>query len=187
MGVSPRRTDRLVLRGFTDRDREPFAAMNADPEVMAHFQAPYDRARSDRFVDRIQLLWQERGWGLWALERADTGEFIGFTGLAPAEFEAPFTPAVEVGWRLARAHWGLGFASEAAREALRAGFTEAGADEIVSFTAVGNTRSTAVMERIGMVRDPSGDFDHPSVPDGHPLRAHVLYRLDRRRWLDTQR
>ena len=181
-GVVEQCTERLLLRGFQDRDRDAFAAMNADPEVMAHFPEPYDRARSDAFVDRIQACWAERGWGLWALERTDSGAFIGYTGLWPAEFEAPFTPAVEVGWRLARAHWGHGFATEAAHAALRFGFEDAGPAEIVSFTSVGNERSWRVMERIGMVRDPAGDFEHPSVPVGSPVRPHVLYRLDRTRW-----
>lgn len=182
-GVVERRTERLLLRGFRDEDRDAFAALNADPEVMLWLQGPQERARSDAFVDRILRRWTERGWGLWALERTDTGEFIGYTGLWPAEFEAPFTPAVEVGWRLARAHWGQGFASEAAREALRFGFEDVGLAEIVSFTAVGNERSWRVMERIGLVRDPDGDFEHPAVPEGHPVRPHVFYRLPRERWL----
>ncbi len=181
-----RRTARLLLRGFTDADREPFFALNSDPVVMEHFVEVHDRARSDAFVDRILSRWSERGWGLWALERLDTGEFIGYTGLWPAEFEAPFTPAVEVGWRLARAHWGHGFATEAALESLRFGFTEAGLEEIVSFTAVGNARSWRVMERIGLGREPEGDFQHPAVPEGHPVRPHVFYRLPRERWLASQ-
>lgn len=186
-GAAPvRRTERLLLRGFTDADREPFAALNADPVVMEHFVSTYGRERSDAFVDRVLQRWSERGWGLWALERTDTGEFIGYTGLWPAEFEAPFTPAVEVGWRLARAHWGQGFATEAALESLRYGFTDAGLDEIVSFTAVGNERSWRVMERIGLVREPEGDFEHPAVPEGHPVRPHVFYRLTRERWAATQ-
>ena len=154
--------------------------MNADPAVMEHFVEPLDRARSDALLDRIGAMWDERGWGPWALERLDTGELAGLTGLAPATFEAPFTPAVEVGWRLARQHWGHGFASEAAGEALRVASDELGLDEVVSFTAVGNTRSRAVMERIGLVHDPAGDFDHPSVPPGHRLRRHVLYRTGAR-------
>lgn len=176
------RTERLLLRGFEDSDRDAFAAMNADPEVMRWLQGPRDRTRSDAFVDRIATRWAERGWGLWALERTDTGAFIGYTGLWPAEFEAPFTPAVEVGWRLAREHWGHGFVTEAAGAALRFGFEDAGLAEIVSFTSVGNERSWRVMERIGMLRDPDGDFEHPAVPAGSPVRPHVLYRLDRTRW-----
>jgi len=180
------RTARLRLRGWREEDREPFAAMNADPVVMEHFVQPSTREGSDAFVDRIVARWRESGFGLWAVERVDQGRFIGFVGLAPAVFEAPFTPAVEVGWRLAAEHWGHGFASEAAREALAYGFTTVGLDEIVSFTAVGNVRSQAVMQRIGLRRDPCMDFDHPSVPEGHPVRRHVFYRLTRARWQHQQ-
>lgn len=182
-GVPQLRTSRLLLRAFSDADRAPFAALNADPVVMEHFVAPYGRERSDAFVDRVLRCWAERGWGPWALERLDTGGFIGYTGLWPAEFEAPFTPAVEVGWRLAREHWGHGFATEAALESLRFGFEEAGLAEVVSFTAVGNERSWRVMRRIGLVPEPAGDFEHPAVPEGHPVRPHVLYRLTRKHWL----
>ncbi|WP_461023593.1 GNAT family N-acetyltransferase [Thalassiella azotivora] len=184
--MTSRRTARLLLRPWRDDDRDPFAAMNADPRVMEHFVAPSTREGSDAFVDRIRQRWDDDGYGLWALERLDTGAFIGFTGLAPARFEAPFTPAVEVGWRLARDAWGHGFATEAATEALRFGFEDVGLTEIVSFTAVGNVRSQRVMERIGLVRDPDGDFDHPAVPAGHPVRPHVLYRLPRTTWRAAQ-
>ncbi|MFC3688030.1 GNAT family N-acetyltransferase [Aquipuribacter hungaricus] len=183
-GLAPerRRTQRLLLRGFTDADREPFAALNSDPAVMEHFPSPVDRARSDALVDRVRAGWADRGWGLWAVERADTGEMVGFTGLSPATFDAPFTPAVEVGWRLARAHWGQGFATEAALASLRVAFEDLGVGEVVSFTAVTNSRSRAVMERLGMHRDPADDFPYPSIPEGHPLRPHVLYRLDAATW-----
>lgn len=170
-------TERLLLRRWREEDREPFAALNADPAVMEHFPAPLSRRESDAFLDRVAPQLEQRGWGLWALEVRGTGAFIGFTGLAIPRFEAPFTPAVEVGWRLARDAWGFGYASEAARAAIAVGFGEVGLEEIVSFTAVGNARSRAVMERIGMTRDEAGDFDHPSLPEGHPLRRHVLYRL----------
>lgn len=176
------RTDRLLLRAWREEDRGSFAAMNADPVVMEHFVATYDRARSDAAVDRIRERWAADGYGLWALERIDTGELIGYSGLSPAEFEAPFTPAVEVGWRLAPGHWGHGFATEAARASLRFGFETVGLPEIVSFTAVGNVRSRRVMERIGLRRDPTGDFEHPAVPVGHPVRPHVFYRLSREQW-----
>lgn len=180
------RTQRLLLRGFTDADRDPFAALDADPAVMEHFPYPTDRARSDALVDRVRAGWEERGWGLWAVERADTGEMVGFTGLSPATFDAPFTPAVEVGWRLARPHWGHGFATEAGRASLRVAFTDLGVDEVVSFTAAGNTRSRAVMERLGLRRDPADDFAYPTIPEGHPLRAHVLYRVDAATWRAQQ-
>lgn len=172
-------TERLLLRRWREEDREAFAALNADPAVMEHFPAPLSRAESDAFIDRIAPQLVERGWGLWALEVRATGAFIGFTGLAIPRFEARFTPAVEVGWRLARDAWGFGYATEAARAALAVGFEEAGLDEIVSFTAVGNTRSRRVMHRIGMTHDEADDFDHPGLPEGHPLRRHVLYRLAR--------
>ena len=170
-------TERLLLRRWREDDREPFAALNADPAVMEHFPAPLSRAESDAFIDRVAPQLEQRGWGLWALEVRDTGAFIGYTGLAAPRFDAHFTPAVEVGWRLARDAWGFGFATEAARAALAVGFGSIGLDEIVSFAAVGNARSRAVMERIGMTHDVADDFDHPALPEGHRLRRHVLYRL----------
>jgi len=169
------RTQRLVMREWRESDREPFAELNADPEVMRHFPEPLSREQSDAFADKIQTGFQERGWGLWALEL--DGTFIGYTGLQPVSFEAHFTPAVEIGWRLARGAWGHGYASEAARAAAAFAFTELGLDELVSFTVPANTRSRAVMERIGMHHDPAGDFDHPALPEGHEQRPHVLYRL----------
>lgn len=172
-------TERLVLRRWRDEDRDPFAALNADPEVMEHFPAPLTREQSDALVDRIEAHLDEHGWGLWAVEVRESGRFCGFTGLARATFEAHFTPAVEVGWRLARWSWGHGYATEAARAALAHGFDRLGLDEIVSFTTTTNLRSQAVMQRLGMVRDEAGDFDHPNVPEGHRLRPHVLYRLRR--------
>ena len=176
------RTERLVMRRWQEGDRERFAAMNADPEVMAHFPATLDRAASDAFVDRIEAGFEANGFGLWALERVDTGEFIGFTGLSIPGFAAHFLPAVEVGWRLSRPAWGHGFATEAARQALRVGFERYQLPEIVSFTASGNTPSRAVMRRLGMRHDPAEDFDHPALPPGHRLRRHVLYRLRRAEW-----
>jgi RimJ/RimL family protein N-acetyltransferase len=175
-------TERLRLRGWQDADREPWAALNADPEVMAHFPTTLSRATCDRLVDLTMDGWAENGFGLWALERVGDGAFLGFTGLSRPSFEAHFTPAVEVGWRLARHGWGHGYATEAARAALEFGFETVGLDEIVSFTVPANVRSRAVMERIGMHRDPSDDFDHPKLPEGHALRPHVLYRLARGEW-----
>ena len=175
--VEARRTERLVLRGWCDDDRDAFAAMNADPEVMRYFHDTLTREQSDAMVDRMRAVLESQGWGLWAIERQDTGELIGFTGLAVPSYDLPFNPCVEVGWRLARSSWGRGFATEAAREALRVGVDELGLSEVVSLTSVPNTRSRAVMERIGMTRDPGGDFEHPAVPLGHPLRLHVLYRI----------
>ncbi|MFI6497087.1 GNAT family N-acetyltransferase [Nonomuraea typhae] len=172
-------TERLIMRRWRAADREPFAALNADPEVMAHFPNLMTREQSDAFADRIEAAFERRGYGLWALEVRETGAFIGFTGLIYWDFPAHFTPAVEVGWRLARHAWGHGYATEAARAALEFGFTQAGLEEIVSMTAVGNARSRAVMERLGMTRDPADDFDHPNVPEGSPLRRTVLYRVSR--------
>ena len=170
------RTERLLLRRWRESDREPFAAMNSDPEVMHHFPAPSTRQESDAFIDRIEAGFDIWGFGLWAVEVPGVAEFIGFTGIWPVGFDAHFTPAIEVGWRLARAGWGRGYATEAARAALEFGFEQAGLEEIVSFTIPANVRSTAVMERLGMTHDPTDDFDHPNLPADSPLRRHVLYR-----------
>ena len=169
------RTARLVMREWREGDREPFAELNADPTVMRHFRSTMSREQSDGFVDKIEAGFAERGWGLWALE-AD-GAFIGYTGLQPVSFDAHFTPATEIGWRLARGAWGHGYASEAARAAAAFAFTELELDELVSFTTAANARSRAVMDRIGMAHDPADDFDHPALPEGHVQRPHVLYRL----------
>ncbi len=168
-------TERLILRRWRPDDREPFAALNADPEVMRYFPAPLSRAESDAFVDFCDARIESEGFGWWALERRDTRAFIGFTGLS----RPSFMPAVEIGWRLARSAWGHGYATEAARACAAFGFDTLELEEVVSFTAAGNARSRAVMERIGMTRDPADDFEHPSLPAGHPLRRHVLYRLRR--------
>ncbi len=170
-------TERLVLRRWRDGDREPFARLNADPVVMEHFPALLDRDESDAMVDRLDGDIAERGWGLWALERRDDGTFIGFTGLSVPAFDAPFMPAVEIGWRLDRRAWGQGLATEAARASLHYAFEQLALAEVVSFTVPANVRSRAVMERIGMQRDEPGDFHHPRVERGHPLSRHVLYRI----------
>lgn len=177
--VTELRTERLLLRAWRPADREPFAALNADPEVMEHFAAPLTRADSHAFVDRIEATLATQGWGLWAVEVPGLAEFIGFIGLAVPRFEADFTPCVEVGWRLARAAWGQGFAPEGATEVLRLAFDELQLDEVVSFTAVGNAKSRRVMEKIGMTHEPGDQFDHPSLPLGHPLSRHVIYRTRR--------
>jgi len=175
-------TERLLLREWRDADVDAFTVMNADPVVMQFFPQTYTAERTLRFVARIRECWAERGYGLWAVERKDTASFIGYVGLWPATFPAHFTPAVEVGWRLAAEQWGHGYATEAARAALAYGFDSLGLEEIVSFTSSINVRSWRVMERLGMRRDASGDFEHPNVPEGHPLRPHVLYRLGREGW-----
>jgi len=175
-------TARLLLRPWRDDDLAPFAALNADPRVMEHFLAPLSRAESDTLAERIRAGFDERGMGLWAVEVPGVAPFIGFTGLCRPGFEAPFGPSVEVGWRLAAAHWGKGYATEAAEAAVGAGFGPFGLGEIVSFTVLANRRSWRVMEKLGMRRDPADDFDHPRVPEGHALRRHVLYRLRRAEW-----
>lgn len=172
-------TDRLILRPWRDADREPFAAMNADPEVSRYFPSTLSREESDRQADRIVEKMASRGFGFWAVEIPGVTSFAGFIGLSVPGFDAPFMPCVEIGWRLARAHWGHGYATEGARASLRFGFETIGVTEIVAFTAVGNARSRRVMDRLGMTRDLDGDFDHPLVPLGHPYRPHVLYRIRR--------
>lgn len=176
------RTDRLVLRRWRAEDLEPFAALNADPEVMARFPSTLDRAASDALAETADAHFDEHGFGLWAVEVAGTGRLVGYTGLAVPRFTAHFTPAVEVGWRLARHAWGQGYATEAAAAALDDAFGRVGLAEVVSFTSVGNERSRAVMRRLGMAHDAVEDFDHPGLSPGHWLRRHVLYRLGAATW-----
>ncbi len=180
------RTPRLVLRRWREDDRVPFAAMNADPEVVKYLRRPLDRHASDAFIDRIEKGFERYGFGLWAVEVVESGLFLGFTGLAVQTFPAHFTPAVEVGWRLARYAWGHGYATEAAQAALDFAFTAAGMKEVVSITTRTNERSIAVMRRLGMTHDPAEDFEHPLLPRGHPLRPHVLYRLTETVWAAQQ-
>lgn len=172
-------TDRLLMRQWREDDKSPFAELNADPVAMQHFPSPLSRAESDAFVDRMHARLADNGWGLWALKLRATGEFIGFTGLAPCPEDLPFAPATEVGWRLRRQHWGNGYATEAARAACEFAFQTLQLDELVSMTSVTNVASQRVMQRLGMTRDPADDFDHPRIPEGHPTRPHVLYRLRR--------
>jgi RimJ/RimL family protein N-acetyltransferase len=174
-------TDRLYLRQWIEADKAPFAMLNADERVMKYFPSILDRATSDAMVDRVQTGIIDRGWGLWAVELKEDKQFIGFVGLSIPSAELPFSPCVEVGWRLAFPYWGKGYASEAARCALAFGFDRLCLSEIVSFTAIENQRSRAVMERLGMnLADET--FEHPSLPVGHPLREHCLYRLSREKW-----
>lgn len=172
-------TDRLVLRQWRDEDAEPFAALNADPETMRYYPSTLTRERSDALLAERQAGLELQGWGLWAVEVRDGAPFVGFVGLAEPQFEAHFTPCVEAGWRLAREHWGNGYATEAADAAVAFGFVELGRDEIVAYTTPANLRSRRVMEKLGMTHDPADDFDHPLLDEGHPLRLHVLYRLSR--------
>ena len=174
-------SDRLRLRQWQAADLPAFAEMGADPVVMEHFPARLDRERSDALALRFKAMIDDRGWGVWALERKAGGEFIGFVGLNIPSDELPFSPCVEIAWRLAQGYWHQGYASEAARVALRFGFVELNLEEIVAFTSLGNLRSQAVMARLGMRRSPE-NFQHPALPEGHPLREHCLYRLARGEW-----
>jgi RimJ/RimL family protein N-acetyltransferase len=175
-------TERLFLRQWRGSDRESFAALNADPVVMAHFPAPLTREKSDAMADYCERLIAERGWGAWATEIKATGEFIGCVGLNVPRDDLPVSPCVEILWRLARAYWHQGFATEAARGALHVAFEALELSEIVSFTVPSNARSRAVMERLGMQMD-AATFEHPGLPAGHALRIHCNYRLSRDRWL----
>jgi RimJ/RimL family protein N-acetyltransferase len=173
------RTSRLRLRRWCSEDRAPFAALCADPVVMEHFPSTLSTTESYAGIDRIEAHFLRHGFGLWAVEIPGITPFAGFIGLCIPSFQAHFTPCVEVGWRLMSAHWGKGYATEGARAALGFGFHRLGLGEIVSFTVPANLRSRRVMERIGMRHSPSDDFDHPALPEGHPLRRHVLYRIGR--------
>lgn len=173
------RTERLVLRPWRDEDLAPFAAMNGDPRVMEFFPQTYTAEESREGIARIRAHFAVHGFGLWAVSVAGGSAFAGMIGLAVPAFQASFTPCVEVGWRLPVEHWGRGYATEGARAALAFGFERLGLPEILSFTTTNNLRSRRVMERLGMSRTPDDDFMHPSLPDGHPLRPHVLYRLSR--------
>lgn len=172
------------MREWRAHDHETFIAMNQDETVMRHFPRLITPEESLDFIRRAEEHFAEHGFGLWAVEpQADqpVAGFIGFVGLSVPRFEAAFTPCVEVGWRLRADAWGRGYATEAATAAVDFGF-ELGLSEIVSFTTVANDRSRAVMRRLGMTHDPAEDFEHPSVPPGHPIRPHVLYRLSRDAW-----
>jgi RimJ/RimL family protein N-acetyltransferase len=178
------RTERLLLRGWRDADLDPFAALNADPEVAEFLAMPLDRAESAALIDRIRAHWRSHGFGLFAVERIADGELLGFAGVMTLAW-AP-DPVPEIGWRLARHAWGAGYATEAAREAMRFAFEDLRVPELVSYTHVDNIRSQRVMGKLGMRRrDPSAPYDflHPRLPDGHPLRPTVTYRLTRDAWL----
>ena len=175
-------SERLILRPWREDDLDALAVLCADPEVMAHFPAVLDRAGSAALLHRLMAHQVEHGFTFWALQRREDDAFIGFTGLARVGFEAPFVPAVEIGWRLARPYWGYGYALEAAQRSLQFAFEDVQLEEVVSFTVPANRRSWGVMQRLGMRRDPADDFEHPSLPQGHPLRPHLLYRLPREAW-----
>jgi RimJ/RimL family protein N-acetyltransferase len=173
------RTARLRLRCWRDEDFEPSAAMNADPRVMEFFPNVISREESRAAFGRARLRMTDRGYGFWPVEVIGGPPFIGMVGLSDPDFSAHFVPTVEIGWRLAAEHWGRGYATEAARAALAFGFERLALPEIVAFTTVANVRSRRVMEKLGMRRSPGDDFSHPLLPEGHPLRPHVLYRIRR--------
>jgi RimJ/RimL family protein N-acetyltransferase len=179
-------TDRLVLRRWRDSDKAPFAALNADPTVMEYMPGLLSREQSDSLVDRFENHFRRCGFGLWAMDLRDSAEFIGFVGLSVPDFDASFTPCVEVGWRLAPEYWSRGLPTEGAREAVRLAFQVAGLSSLVSFTVLGNRRSRRVMEKLGMTHNTEDDFDHPNLREGHPQRRHVLYRLERSAWEQTR-
>ena len=175
-------TSRLVLRRWRNEDLPHFARLNADARATKYLLDRLTREQSDALVTRIEQHFEREGFGFWAVEVPGVAPFVGAVGLLVPGFAAPFTPCVEIGWRLHPAFWGRGYASEAARAALAFGFETIGLDEIVSLTVPANTRSRAVMQRLGMSCTPADDFDHPLVPPGHPLRRHVLYRLSKEAW-----
>ncbi len=180
------KTQRLFLRSWDEKDLEPFTKLNADPRVMEYFPSTLKPEESQALYQKILKHFDQYGFGVWALSLKESGQFIGFTGLVHVDFSTPFTPAVEIGWRLSFDQWGKGYATEAALAALQYGFDILNLSEIVSFTAVQNLRSRKVMEKIGMHYNPSDDFDHPKLPALHPLRRHVLYRLRNSEWRARQ-
>jgi RimJ/RimL family protein N-acetyltransferase len=186
-------TQRLILRPWRETDRAAFARLNADPAVMEFMPRRLSRDESDAMAARVQAAIEQRGWGFWAVEMRGAevagpgASFIGFVGLSVPSFTSHFMPCVEIGWRLAREHWGNGYASEAAAACLRFGFEKLTLQQIVAFTVPLNKRSISVMERAGMSRNPADDFEHPNIPPGDPLRPHVLYRINRAAWENRPR
>ena len=173
------KTDRVMLRQWRASDREPFAVLNADSEVMRFFDRPRCRAESDATADRLEAHIDKHGFGFWAAELISSGEFIGFVGIENTPDDLPCSPAVEIGWRVHKRFWGKGLAPESARACLVYAFSKLQLEEVVSFTAKSNSPSIRVMEKIGMRRDKAGDFDHPAIPEDHPVRPHVFYRIGR--------
>jgi RimJ/RimL family protein N-acetyltransferase len=183
----PKPSRRLILRPWQDTDRQPFAALSADPEVMRYLMPLATRQAADAWIDRQNAHLAAYGFCMWAVELARSGQFVGTVGLLRVGYAAHFAPAIEIGWRLARKFWGHGYAPEAAEAALHSGFHVMQLREIVANTVPGNTSSQRVMMKLGMSRDSDDDFDHPLVPRGHPLRRQVLYRLTRDDWLRSHR
>ena len=179
-------TERLLLRRWNEEDREPFYRVNSDPRAMEFMPECLTRAESDLLFERINEHFRKHGFGLFAAELREKGLFIGYVGLAVPSFQAHFTPCVEIGWRLATDHWGRGLATEGARAVAKYAFAELELDELVSFTVPANIRSRRVMEKIGMTHNAADDFDHPNLPEGHPLRRHALCRLRGQEVRDSQ-
>jgi RimJ/RimL family protein N-acetyltransferase len=179
-------TERLLLRRWSEEDREPFRRMNADPRVMEYFQSTLAAEMTDALMERNARHFEEHGFGLWAAELRTDRSFVGFVGLATVSADLPFAPAVEIGWRLAASCWGKGLATEGAKAVVQYAFEEAGLEGLVSYTAAANLRSRRVMEKVGMVHSPEDDFEHPRIAEGHWLRPHVLYRLGTGSALQTE-
>ena len=177
-------TRRLKLRQWQAQDRTPFARINADPQVMAYYPEPLSELQSNMMMDKITALINEKGWGFWAVETIEDKQFIGFVGLHEPTARLPVSPCVEIGWRLAKTSWGRGYATEGANAALYLAFEHLKIDTIYSFTSLGNKRSKAVMQRIHM-HDTFCNFEHPAIPENHPLREHVLYKITHEQWQQT--
>ncbi|WP_455199322.1 GNAT family N-acetyltransferase [Kaarinaea lacus] len=181
MGLIEIETQRLKLRQWKKEDRPLFAKINADPEVMQFYPSVLDEKESEDLAEKIELLIKEKGWGFWAVEVKNENKFIGFVGLHEPEYDLPITPCTEIGWRLAKEYWGIGYATEAAKACLEVAFIELGLSEVYSFTPTSNKKSQAVMERLGMVNT-NNNFDHPMVPENSSLSEHLLYKIDKQEW-----
>jgi len=174
-------TERLLLRQWKQEDFAPFAELNSDSDVMEYFPSTLSPEQSDDLARLAQKLIAERGWGIWAIELITTGDFIGFVGLHYPDDDLPFTPCVEIAWRLRKQFWGKGYATEAAKESLSFAFSTLQLDEVFAYTAVTNVRSRSVMERLGL-HNTDQNFEHPNLPKGHPLSEHVVYKLSKQTW-----
>ncbi len=181
----PMVTERLILRTWREEDRAPFAAMNADPEVMQHFPEPLTEEESKGLVDRFERIYADTGMTFFAAEEQASGRFIGTIGLKPVSGHLPIAPAVEIGWRLVADVWGQGYATEGARAMLRAGFEDYELDRLLAYTTPPNKASWRVMEKIGLLRDADADFDHPDLAPDHPLLRHIVYSVDRETWMSS--
>lgn len=179
-------TERLILRRWQDSDLAPFAAITSDREVRRYYPNVLTKEETISLIERIESNFQKEGFGLWALELKSSGEFIGYTGLHRPTIKAHFMPCIEIGWQISAKHWGQGYAPEAASKTLEDGFDRIGLEEIVSFTSVANSKSIRVMEKLGMHRNPKDDYLHPFLPEGHPLKPHVLFRLKKTEWLQQR-